>query len=238
MMHPPCGDDIIAHARECYPAECCGLLVMVGPEVEYFRCRNMSLGKDTFIINPEDYLLAESSGEILAVVHSHPDAVATPSQADMVACEASGLPWHIVGINQEHAPTWASIAPSGYQAPLIGRVFHHGILDCYSIIRDWYRIERRILLPDFVRTTDWWHKGENLYLENFEKAGFGALPEGASLEIGDVPLMQVLANVPNHAGVYVGDNFILHHLFNRLSCREPYLGYYRKHTISILRYNR
>lgn len=234
MMIPPCADDIIAHARECYPLECCGLLVMVGRRAEYFPCANVSGARDTFVIDPEDYLLAESSGEIIAVVHSHPDAAATPSQADRVSCEASGLPWWVLGINQEDTPHWAHIEPSGYQAPLVGRTWSHGVLDCYSIIRDWYRMERGVTLPDFHRNVEWWYKGENIYVENFEKAGFVRVDDKP--QHGDVLLMQVLANVPNHGAIYLDGDIILHHLHNRLSCREVYGGYYRKHTTHVLRY--
>ncbi|MEL1747436.1 C40 family peptidase, partial [Acinetobacter baumannii] len=60
---------IMAHADECYPQECCG--VIVGKE--YIRCRNISDNADEFEIHPEDLTLAEDQGEIIAYVHSHPD---------------------------------------------------------------------------------------------------------------------------------------------------------------------
>ncbi|MFH4117852.1 phage tail protein, partial [Acinetobacter baumannii] len=39
---------IMAHADECYPHECCG--VIVGKE--YIRCRNVSAQSDQFEIHP------------------------------------------------------------------------------------------------------------------------------------------------------------------------------------------
>lgn len=220
------------HAKTDYPRESCGLLVYVMGVYRYFPCRNLSGNTDHFILDPRDYARAEQTGTITAIVHSHPDTSPQPSQADRVACEASGLPWHIIAVPKG---TWGYLQPSGYEAPLKGRLWCHWVLDCYTLIRDWYRQERGVILPDFDRATDWWHKGENLYVENFSKAGFYRITD-ALPEPGDVLLMQILANVPNHGAVYLGENKILHHLHGRLSCEDIWGGYYRKHTTHILRF--
>lgn len=225
-------EEIAAHAAAEYPREACGLLVHIGSTPRYFACKNIAEGKENFILDPKDYLAAERAGEIMAVIHSHPDARPEPSQADLVACEASGLPWHIYS---HPAGEWAYIEPSGYHAPLYGRLWVHGLLDCYSFIRDWYRIERAIDLPDFERQPLWWKKGGNIYVENFEKAGFRRILDGKP-QAGDVLLMQVLSNVPNHGAIYLDGDIIAHHLYNRLSSREVWGGYYRKHTTHILRH--
>jgi len=47
------------------------------------------------------------------------------------------------------------------------RPFIHGIFDCYTLIRDFFRREHNILLPTNIqRTWEWWLQGENLYLDN------------------------------------------------------------------------
>lgn len=225
-------DDALAHAMAELPRESCGLLIIRKGREVYWPCRNIGTGDDQFTICPDDYEAAEAQGEIVAVVHSHPYLPPLPSQADLVACEKTNLEWHIVSVPNG---TWHSFKPSGYVAPLVGRVFSHGVLDCYAIIRDWYKEERGVTLPDFDRSDHWWDRGENLYLDNFAKAGFEVcdeLHEGAGL------LMQLGANVPNHAAVYLGDDMILHHVQGRLSSRDMYGGYWRKHTTHILRYTR
>lgn len=218
------------HAAKEYPRECCGLIVETLAGERYWPCRNIAASSEHFVMSPEDYAAAQDFGAIKAIVHSHPDYSAEASQADRVACEQSGLPWYIVGWP---SGLWTSIAPSGYRAPLIGREFSHGILDCYTLIRDWYREERSIELIDIPRRDEWWKKGENLYVENFARAGFSVTDD---LHEGAVILMQVLSDVPNHAAIYVEDNIILHHLHGRLSCRDVYGGYWRKHTSHILKY--
>ncbi|KAG0739940.1 hypothetical protein G6F24_017181 [Rhizopus arrhizus] len=84
-------------------------------------------------------------------------------------CEASGLPWHIVSVGQlaGEAPTChdiQTIEPCGYVAPLEGRQFAHGILDCYSLVRDFYALELGITLSQYPGPparrrlrTDRWH---------------------------------------------------------------------------------
>ena len=225
----------LAHSAREFPREACGLLVIHKGRETYVPCRNIGVGTDQFVIHPEDYAAADIQGEIVGVVHSHPGMSPEPSQADRVACEASGLPWHIVGIPSED---WIRIEPTGFVAPLVGREWSHGVLDCYSLVRDWFRSERGVLLPNFARFDDWWKRGENHYLDNFAQVGFEVINSAdlRNLQPGDCFLMQVASPVPNHAAVYLGDGLILHHLQGRLSSRDVYGGYWQKVTTHVLRY--
>lgn len=246
---------IRTHAIAEYPRECCGLVVSVedGSEV-YVQCRNTAAAGGQFVLPAEDYAAAEDVGQVLAVVHSHPDALPAPSEADRVACEASGLPWYIVEVRRGDDGVVAtggihSFAPEGYQAPLLGRAFHHGILDCYSIIRDWYARERGVVLADFAREDGWWEGDKELYLDHFAEAGFRRLADDEPLQPGDVILMQVLSRRTNHAGIYLGSqplaerpdlhllaDAMLHHLYGRPSERVVYGGYWRDVTRARLRH--
>lgn len=219
------------HARAEFPREACGLVVIRKGREVYRPCVNRAIGDEHFMIAAEDYAAAEDEGTIVGVFHSHPYAPAEPSEADLVSCERSGVEWHILSLPND---VWHSFKPSGYVPPLEGRQFCHGVLDCYSIVRDWYRQERGIVLKDYVRRDDWWERGESLYLDNFCDAGF--VDNHGELVPGAVLLMQIGASVPNHAAVYLGDGLILHHLHGRLSSRDVYGGYYQHVTVKVLRY--
>lgn len=225
----------IKHAEEQFPREACGLVVVVRGKERYWPCRNIDEhGGDQFIMAPEDYSSACRAGEVVGIFHSHVNLPATPSEADKVACEATGLPWYIAGVP---SGTWAEIEPSGYEAPLVGRVHHWGTLDCWSIVRDWYKRERGIELINLPRTKDFWKRKENILGDNYKKAGFVDIPDGEPLEVGDVFLMQTGDSLfPNHVALYIGDGHILHHAEGRLSSREVYGGWYQKHTVRAVRY--
>jgi proteasome lid subunit RPN8/RPN11 len=239
-MTPETRKQAALHAQAESPREACGLVIVRHGAEIYHPCRNLSEDPAHFVMAPEDYALAERRGEVVAVVHSHPYASPEPSEADRAACEQSGVPWHIVSVPGFQ---WASIEPSGWRAPLIGREFHHGVLDCYTLIQDWYASNRGVTLPTPYRADDWWTKGENLYLDNFRAAGFEriALSDDklpAEFREGDVLLMQICSPVPNHGAIWLGDGTILHHLANMLSSRDVFGGYYRKHTTHAIRYTR
>lgn len=224
---------ILAHAQAESPRECCGVLVNAGGEHEYIACRNLADDPNQhFVIHHEDFARAEDRGEIAAIVHSHPFSGVQPSLADKVACEESGVTWVIVNPQCE---VFNIIKPTGYEAPLTGRPFVYGVLDCYTLVQDYYRRELGITLPYYVRDDayGWWKRGENLYAERFTEAGFVDVETPLP---GDVILMQVQSNVANHAAVYLGDNIILHHLLKQLSRRDVYGGYWLKHTSHILRH--
>lgn len=225
---------IRAHAADAYPREACGLVIIERGRERYVRCRNAAVtASEHFVLPAEDFAAAEARGDVVAVVHSHPDFPATPSAADRVSCEASGLPWHIVSWPDGDLQT---IEPCGYEAPLVGRPFAHGVLDCWSLVRDWYARERGVALRDYERRDNWWNEGADLYMQHYAEVGGVVVPGITDMQTGDVIIMQVRAPVPNHAGVYIGDGLILHHLYNRLSSRDVYGGYWQECTRVILRY--
>lgn len=208
-------DAIIAHARKDAPREACGLLVKVGGVLHYRPCRNVATGTEHFVLPADDYCAAEDAGDIVAVVHSHPNAEPRPSMADRTGCEASGLPWLIIGLPSNRT-YW--LTPSGYRPPLTRRPYVFGLLDCYSVIRDWFAWERGIALPDFERHEQADLDG-GLYEAHFAEAGFAEV--SGVPQVGDCFLMQVRSDKINHAAVYVGGGEILHHLYGQLSRQEP-----------------
>ena len=227
-----CRADAEAHARSDYPREAVGLIVSVRGKPAYAPCRNQSEEPDRFILHPEDYVAAEGKGDIVAIVHSHPDAGPEPSLHDIASHAASRMAWWIVGL-KDGVATWHEMPAAG-EMPLEGRVFVHGAFDCYTLIRDYYRQERDIDLLDFYRPDAWWHNGGNLYVDNFTKAGFVEVDTPIN---GDVIVMAIGSPTPCHGAIWLDGDVLLHHLYGRLSCREVYAASYRECTTHILRYN-
>ena len=223
------------HAQAEFPNEACGLVIVKRGKERFWPCRNIAIDpRDQFILAPEDYAAASEAGEIVEVFHSHVYVPASPSQADRVACEATGLRWSILSL-PTHA--WAEFEPSGYEAPLIGRVHVWGVVDCWTVVRDWYAREWGIELIDVPRTRDYWLTGDDILGGNVKAAGFYDVPEESDLELGDVLLMQTGdSTVANHCALYIGDDQILHHAEGRLSSREVYGGWYKKHTVRRVRH--
>jgi proteasome lid subunit RPN8/RPN11 len=229
-MTPDILQAIRDHAEQCYPKESCGVVITAGGTESYLPCRNIADDDDHFCIHPGDYAAAEDAGEIVRVVHSHPNMPPLPSDADRVGCEATGVPWIIV-----NWPTgnWHEFAPVGFHAPLVGREFHYGVLDCYTLIQDYYARACGITLPDFEHQDHFWESGVPLYEQNFAKAGFEVVD---TPQQHDVLLLMVGATVANHGAVFVRDGLILHHLMHRLSSVDVYGGYFHKVTVKVLRH--
>ena len=227
-------DAALKHAKEQDPKESVGVLIVIKGKEQYYPCNNLSTySQQCFILDPEDYVKADALGEITAIVHSHPVTPPSPSQADKVSCEQSGLKWHIVNPKTE---MWGYCEPTGYKPPLIGRQWVWGVTDCWSLVRDYYRENKNIILRDWERPTT-----PEEFIKNpmFEKCaadtGFAELKPDDKLQNGDLLFMSILANGLNHVAVFI-DGDVLHHLADRLSTKEPYNQWLLKCTGKRYRY--
>ncbi|MBK3798645.1 hypothetical protein GAY33_05265 [Azospirillum brasilense] len=218
------------HAAAAFPEEACGLIV----DGAYLPCANAA-GNPVVDFRIPDAVYDAHRDRVQAVVHSHTNGNPAPTRADMAGQLATDVPWVLVetdGTSVSEPIVWGADTPP---PALIGRPFVHGVTDCYALIRDHFATAHGLALPEFPRDDAWWTSGEDLYVENFGRAGFVEVPR-ETMRDSDVLLMAVRARVPNHAGIVVrGGALVLHHLQNRLSRREP-LGPWLRTVTHILRH--
>lgn len=215
---------ILNHADSCGEAECCGFVI--NNEI-YIPCKNISSDpKNYFEISPDDWITAEQQGVITAIVHSHPNGLPILSEADQFYQQQTEIDWWLVCNNE--------IYKFRYIKPLIGREFDHGQTDCLTLVRDAYMLAG-INLPDYERQDNWWRNGLNMYLDLLPQNGFERVDEP---QAGDIILVCLGSSVPNHAAIYVDNQYILHHCPKRLSKRDLYGGFWIKYTHSIWRHTK
>lgn len=224
--------EFLKHARLQMPREACALLIISDGRERLKICKNVAEYDQQFIIDPIDFAEADESGEIIAVIHSHAYGSSSPSEADKVSCSRLNYKWYIVScLNGE----WSELEPNAYKAPLVGREWCHGILDCYALVKDYYKEVLNIDLIDYDRDFDWWHKGFDLIEKNYKLAGFVDVGINCISE-HDLLLMQIQSPVINHCGIFLKNSQFLHHTYKRLSSRDVYGGYWLKNTVRVVRH--
>jgi [CysO sulfur-carrier protein]-S-L-cysteine hydrolase len=82
-------DEIVAHAREDAPNECCGLIAGAdGQATRVHRARNEFASPMRFNVHPQDLIritteIEDGGEELVGIYHSHPRSDAFPSQTDV-----------------------------------------------------------------------------------------------------------------------------------------------------------
>ena len=196
-MIEPVLEDIKQYVYEREHEEACGLLSLERGKLKWNPCENKAENRhNDFIIDPLDYKKVSDRGDIVGVVHSHPYTTPNPSPMDRAACNKLGIPWYIFGRNDE----WIKLEPQETSNELVGRPFVYGVHDCFTILQDYFEdLDIIVNAPDYE--WEFWEKGKNLYIENFEKEGFIQVTDG-SLQVHDVMLMALNSDVSNHAGIW------------------------------------
>lgn len=213
LLTPKVVEKLQRHALERFPEECIGYVDSGG---NYVPCTN---------VHPEPTVAAKmksseevvAAREAIAICHSHPNGLNCPSGPDMRAQMEWDVPFVIVATNGEacHKPfAWGDGLD---REPLLKRPYRHGVLDCYSQIRDYFYMEKGIEIPEFARDFNWWGHGQDLYRDGFTKAGFRAIMQ-KEVGPGDCAILQIRSDVPNHAGVILENDLLLHHA----SSRDPW----------------
>jgi proteasome lid subunit RPN8/RPN11 len=97
--------EIVRHAREAAPAECCGLLLGHDDEiVEAVRTRNVAVqDQSRFVVDPKDHIDGRREArcrglEVVGFYHSHPRSPASPSETDRAEASYPGHLYLIVSL--------------------------------------------------------------------------------------------------------------------------------------------
>ncbi len=95
--------DAFSHAVTCQPFESCGLLYTVDEEIKYGPCKNIAYdnAETSFIIDPLDWVQYEdiadtNNGEIIGIVHSHPNGDMNFSETDISSCNYLEVDFYLV----------------------------------------------------------------------------------------------------------------------------------------------
>jgi len=219
------------HFEAEYPKEACGIIGVVKGKKRYFPCENVAEDNESFIMSSSDYMKYKRSMDIIAIVHNHPDSDNTPSEGDIDNCNALGIPYYIFSYPEMELNI---LEPKVRANPLLGREYKFASADCFEASRDWLASEGINIPPRDLFEDDWWSKGLNYFTEeNIKNWG---LTKVDSPQKNDVLIFQIDAEVPNHCGVYLGNDVFFHHAVHRLSCRESLYPFWRKHIVGIYRY--
>ncbi|UNK05849.1 C40 family peptidase [Psychrobacter raelei] len=211
---------IITHAKQQYPNECCGLIV----DGTYAPCTNVAdKPTETFRISHDQWQPAD------IVVHSHPQGQRYLSGADRQTQHKMRCDWWIAVNNNDD---W-EIIKYRYTPLLRGRTFEYGKHDCYSIVEDAYML-CGIKIMDYQRKGEAIEIADNAFLVNFPKTGFYQV-ELSDMQSGDVILTSIRGNA-NHASIYLGDEQVLHHPYGGLSRREGFCDVWHKAMHSVWRH--
>ena len=104
-------DEIVAHAQEDLPNECCGIVsTRDGSAVQVYRATNAVASPLRFEIDPRDLIRIHSDVEragleMGSMYHSHVKSPAYPSQTDVnFAQNWPGVIWLIVSVADRDAP--------------------------------------------------------------------------------------------------------------------------------------
>jgi len=235
------------HATEESPYECCGILYQDKDSLKLgaLRCKNIAENKHMmFSIDPKDYLKASRLGEIISFYHSHINS-SNFSDYDKIQSEHHEVKFIMYSLKDRK---FNEYEPKNCESFYVGRDFCLGKNDCYTIIRDYYEKELNVDLSFYEdervkeRNFEYITSNPNWYVDLISVSPFEVVLEGEVTDISilkkhDVILMKCLGKRhSSHAGVYVGNNLILHHQVSCYSRIEEYNTEFKKRSTHVLRH--
>jgi proteasome lid subunit RPN8/RPN11 len=223
-----------------YPQESCGVVA----EGEVIVADNLATEPSIdFVLDPKVWARIK---KVDFIWHSHTND-SDLSFADIQACKQMGVPMYLFSLP---AGGEYYYDPKAIQ-PLLGRQFIYWAADCWTLVQDWYKLEKDVILTDHPRSLktaegifDWDTPGWDIYREMLP-IHFDRHPPDTELERGDLILSTVrwdsppnAPNTPNHVAIMddPAKNEILQHFYGRLSERSVYGAEGRRATESVWKF--
>lgn len=206
--------------------EICGILYLNGEKIEIFPCQNIAEDpKRFFSISGENYFNCSKLGKIIAIYHSHLNENDF-SEFDKLNAEKHKINFIIYSIKTDD---FYYYEPCGYEIPLLNRNYVVGYMDCFSLIKDYYKQKCNIIIEELTHPYRFVYGKEN-HPEN--NRVYDILPEffksNGFIEVNDLKKHDLIlcktAKIPSpvHSLVYIGDNQVIHHPREQKAIIEPF----------------
>ena len=199
-------DYIKESAQKFSNEEVCGLVLKnFSGEIFVRPCANIHKDKKSgFMVSPEVFLEIVNKYKVLAVYHSHVDALPDPSVHDLCQSESLCLPFIIYSVKYDDF--YIHIPESFPIEDFTGRDYIDGLQNCITLVVDYYRKNYGFKFDDFnfylKRKSSTWAvtfrallRGKNLARKN----GFIRV-KNSEIEADDVVMFQLGSNEV-HLGV-------------------------------------
>src|ERR1035437_5747510 len=103
-------DEMVSHAKEEAPNECCGLLAGMNEKVtKLYRCKNAEHSPFRYMVDPHDLIavyeeLHKNGCELVGIYHSHTHTKAYPSPTDIKSVVLTRALYFIVSLSSPDKP--------------------------------------------------------------------------------------------------------------------------------------
>ena len=226
--------EIEEHFKTEYPREACGVLGVVKGKTHWFPCTNIADDEEDFIIDSSEYLKLKRTTDIIGIIHSHPDASCDASDTDIKYCNALAIPYYIFSYPDMELNI---VQPTSNSTSLYGREYEFGVTDCFEAARDYLASKNISISSRAAFEDDWWEKDLDYFTEDLIKEWDLVSVPLSDLRENDVLVFNVKSDIPNHCGVYIGNEYFYHHAQQRLSCRESLYPFWHKYLKGAYRYD-
>ena len=236
-------ESIKKHALKESPKECCGVIVQKKKEITIINCENISKSPEKSFVIDNKVVNKIGLDNITCYYHSHKNNLEF-SLADIAFSEKLRKPC-LLYINDFDA--FKIYEPNGRKIPYENRPFFIGVLDCFTLFKDYYKRELNLTFPEIQHPERFNNKvWEDTNLLNSKYNGYvnvireyysnNSFVEVKNLKKHDILIMQLSKmTFPTHIAIYLNDNRILHH-FYEFSQIESYKQPYKRWTTNIFRH--
>lgn len=166
-----------------------------------------NLKHDEILLEMLDFGLKRE--DIDACVYSIVNYANFPSINKMALQQKLGMPFGAICLDQDLEMIDCFFWGTDNMPKLIGRRFRYGVMDCYALIRDCFKLWFNISLADFPRN-DKHAIGEKSFVDCLKNIGF--VEVSGELQPGDIICGGIGSKgFSNHGAIVIDEKRVLHH---------------------------
>jgi proteasome lid subunit RPN8/RPN11 len=194
--------------------ESCGIMAFDSTryEYKYIPLENTNtFDKSQFTLDPHTFNQHYLSQRIIALCHCHHTDSAHPSEADLEMSESLGLPFFIISTVNKSSYLYY---PSSYIPPaLSNRIFIPMFQDCMIFVKDFYELELKIKLSDYISN---WSRSRSDSNKNLLRTlnSYFVKVKDSDFKTGDIMVFRESCSSLFHIGVVDKNSKLYHHPIN------------------------